>query len=80
MYYRFPLQFPLYYSIVKSDNYLTFTDETGYSLHSKDGPEMSNFISNQGPPNPSKPVGIFAFKNLQKITFDMKVSEYLLFF
>jgi len=50
------------------------TDETGYSLHSKDGPEMSNLISNKGPPNPSKPVGIFAFKNLQKITFDMKVS------
>ena len=50
------------------------TDETGYSLHSKDGPEMSTLISNQGPPNPSKPVGIFAFENLQKITFDMKVS------
>ena len=50
------------------------TDETGYSLHSKDGPEMSTLISNQGPPNPSKPVGIFAFENLQKIIFDMKIS------
>ena len=62
---------------------MTFTDETGYSLHSKDGPEMISLFTvfglkkSQYKDSPFKGPLTSDYDSLtclQKITFDMKVS------